>query len=136
MWDTVRTYSEKNCFKVSNETYLQISRIALGTKWGSGFDLLKIPSWSTPMEKKNFRRIMISFTQPSNLLKNSHFGLPFLDTFIYFEDGQLRTSVYHKPTDNRQYLHYSWCHSIQQKIAISYGLLVRAKVISTKEELL
>ena len=66
-------------------------------------------------------------------METSEFGLPFLDTFIY-KDQQLKTRVYHKPTDNKQYLLYTSCHPKQHKDAIPYGLLVRAKRICTKNE--
>ena len=67
-------------------------------------------------------------------METSEFGLPFLDTFIYKEDQQLNTRVYHKPTDNKQYLLYTSCHPKQHKDAIPYGLLVRAKRICTKND--
>ena len=67
-------------------------------------------------------------------MEMSEYGLPFLDTFIYKENNELKTRVYHKPTDNKQYLHYTSCHPKQQKDAIQYGLLVRAKRICTKNE--
>ena len=64
----------------------------------------------------------------------SEFGLSFLDTFVYKEDGILKTRVYHKPTDNKEYLLYTSCHPKQHKDAIPYGLLVRAKRICSKQE--
>ena len=64
----------------------------------------------------------------------SEFGLFFLDTFVYKEDRTLKTKVYHKPTDNKQYLLYTSCHPKQHKDAIPYGLLVRAKRICSKQE--
>ena len=67
-------------------------------------------------------------------METSEFGLPFLATFIYKEDQQLKTRVYHKPTDNKQYLLYTSCHPKQHKDAIPYGLLVRTKRICTKNE--
>ena len=63
----------------------------------------------------------------------SEYGLPFLDTFVYKEDRRLKTKVYHKPTDNKQYLLYTSCHPKQQINSIPYSLLVRAKIICTKE---
>ena len=64
----------------------------------------------------------------------SEYGLPFLDTFVYKEDRRLKTKVYHKPTDNKQYLLYTSCHPKQQINSIPHSLLVRAKRICTKEE--
>ena len=64
----------------------------------------------------------------------SEYGLPFLDTFIYKENNELKIRVYYIPTDNKQYLHYISCHLKQQNDAIPCGLLVRAKRICTKNE--
>ena len=63
----------------------------------------------------------------------SEFELPFLDTFVYKEDGKLQTKVCHKPTDNKQYLLYTSCHPTQHRNSIPYSLLVRAKRICTKD---
>ena len=60
-------------------------------------------------------------------------SVPFLDTFTYIEDGKLNMRVYHKPTDNKKYLHYSSCHPLQQKNNIPYGLLVRTKLSAQKK---
>ena len=79
-------------------------------------------------ELNNFHP-QIKFTEEHN-----EYGISFLDTFTFIENGQLMTRVYHKPTDNKKYLHYSSCHPLQQKNAIPYGLLVRAKRICTKED--
>ena len=32
--------------------------------------------------------------------------IPFLDTTVFKENGKLKTKVYHKKTDQKQYLHY------------------------------
>ena len=61
----------------------------------------------------------IKFTE-----EDHEYGIPFLDTFTYIHGTELRTRVYHKPTDNKQYLHYTSCHPLQQKNAIPYSLLV------------
>ena len=92
--------------------------------WSHGEEQLKIM-----LDELNQFHSQIKFTED-----RSDYGLPFMDTFTYIEEGILKTRVYHKPTDNKQYLHYSSCHPLQQKNSIPYGLLVRAKRICTKEE--
>ena len=67
-------------------------------------------------------------------MESSEYELPFLDTFIYKERNQLKTRVYHKPTDNKQYLLYTSYHPKQHKDAIPYGLLVHAGRICPKKE--
>ena len=65
-------------------------------------------------------------------MESSEYELHFLDTFIYKERNQLKTRVYHKPTDNKQYLLYTSDHPKQHKDAISCGLLVHTRRICPK----
>ena len=153
---------KKNYFQFNNEHYLQISGTAMGTRCAPNYAIIfmaeleedflntleKQPHiwrcfiddifliWrhgeqelKTLLDKLNEFHPTIKFTE-----EHSEYGIPFLDTFTYIENNQLHTRVYHKPTDNKQYLHYTSCHPLQQKNAIPYGLLVRAKRICTKEE--
>ena len=42
--------------------------------------------------------------------------IPFLDTIIYRgQDNNILTRLYHKPTDNKQYLHFNSAHPWRQK---------------------
>ena len=153
---------QKNYFQFNDKIYLQISGTAMGTRCAPNYAIIFmaeieedflasqdiIPAtwlrfiddifmiWNHPKEDlnrfitnlNNFHKT-IKFT-----MESSDYGLPFLDTFIYKEDNTLKTRVYHKPTDNKQYLLYTSCHPKNQKDAIPYGLLVRAKRICTKNE--
>ena len=74
------------------------------------------------IENLNNYHPSIKFTKDIN-----EYGLPFLDTFVYKEEEQLKTRVYHKPTDNKQYLLYTSCHPRQQRDSIPFSLLIRAK---------
>ena len=61
--------------------------------------------------------------------------IPFLDTIIYrTKDNQLFTKVYHKPTDQKQYLHFQSAHPRKQKESVPYGLLIRTKRICSEEK--
>ena len=56
--------------------------------------------------------------------------IPFIDTIIYRGDNNhILTRLYHKPTDNKQYLHYNSAHPWKQKRSVPYGLLIRCKRI-------
>ena len=56
--------------------------------------------------------------------------IPFLDTIIYRgNDNSIETRLYHKATDNKQYLHYNSVHPWKQKRCVPYGLLIRCKRI-------
>ena len=70
----------------------------------------------------------IKFTE-----EHSKTEIPFLDTLVYKENGKLLTKVYHKKTDQKQYLHYKSSHPKNQKVTVPYGLLiVFHEVCSTK----
>ena len=61
--------------------------------------------------------------------------IPFLDTTVYkTEDNQLFTRDYHKPTDNKQYLHFHSAHPRKQKESVPYGLLIRSKRICSEQK--
>ena len=60
--------------------------------------------------------------------------IPFLDTIIYRgNDNQLLTRLYHKPTDNMQYLHFNSAHPWRQKRSVPYGLLIRCRRICSED---
>ena len=59
--------------------------------------------------------------------------IPFLDTIVYKREGnQLFTRDYHKPTDNKQHLHFHSAHPRKQKSP--YGLLIRSKGICSEQK--
>jgi hypothetical protein len=52
---------------------------------------------------------------------------------VTYRDGdKLSTKIFHKPTDNKLYLHYNSAHPKKQKESVPYGLLIRARRICTK----
>ena len=59
----------------------------------------------------------------------------FLDTIVYkTEDNQWFTRDYHKPTDNKQYIHFHLAHPRKQKESVPYGLLIRSKRICLEQK--
>ena len=65
---------------------------------------------------------------------NSETEVAFLDTIIYRgKDSQILTRLYHKPTDNKQYLHYNSAHPWKQNRSVPYGLLIRCKRICSED---
>ena len=77
----------------------------------------------------NSHHSTIKFTE-----EHSPTQIPFLDTLVYKEHNRLLTKVYHKKTDQKQYLHYKSSHPKNQKDAVPYGLLIRARRICTKDD--
>ena len=53
----------------------------------------------------------------------------FLDTTIYIENNNIYTRLYRKPTDKKEYLHYSSNHPHHMKKAIIYSQALRYRRI-------
>ena len=49
------------------------------------------------------------------------------------KENQILTRLYHKPTDNKQYLHFNSAHPWRQKRSVPYGLLITCKRICRGE---
>ena len=60
----------------------------------------------------------------------------FLDTTVYIEDSLIKTTLYTKPTDKKQYLAYSSNHPRHTMKAIPYSQALRYKRIITDNEIL
>ena len=64
---------------------------------------------------------------------NKH-EVPFLNTIVYrTENNELFTRTYHKPTDNKQYLHFHSAHPRKQE-SVPCGLLIRSRRICSEEK--
>ena len=63
--------------------------------------------------------------------------LPFLDTLVTIESNNtFTTSVYRKPTNTDQYLHWDSNHFITAKQSVYNTLAHRAKIVSSNQEAL
>ena len=80
------------------------------------------------LEMINTHHKTIKFTE-----EHSKQQIAFLDALVYKDNGKLQTKVYYKKTDQKQYLHYKSSHPKNQKDAIPYGLLIRARRICSKD---
>ena len=155
---------KKNYFEFNNEYYLQISGTAMGTRCAPNYAIIFMAELeedfftTLTLQPKIWKRFIddifmiwnhgepeleilltrlnqfhptIKFTE-----EHSEYGIPFLDTFTYIDGEELKTRVYHKPTDNKQYLHYNSCHPLQQKNSIPYSLLLELKGSARKKNTL
>lgn len=52
-------------------------------------------------------------------------SIPFLDVLVINRDGNIHTDIYHKPTDTKQYVHFSSCHPHHTKVNIPFNLARR-----------
>ena len=62
-------------------------------------------------------------------LEFSKTEIPFLDTLVYIEQNKVKTKLYKKPTDNKQYLHFNSDHPQHVKKAIPYAQALRYRRI-------
>jgi len=60
----------------------------------------------------------------------------FLDTTVYKVNNEIHTKLYIKPTDKKQYLHYSSCHPLHVKKAIPFSQALRYRRIIDVDEVL
>ena len=153
----------KNYFLFNGQIYRQIQGTAMGTKMAPNYAIifmhyleqnlinvskLKPKTWLRfiddifmiwPhgiqelvifMEILNNQHPTIKFTYEYSVKEIS-----FLDTIVYKTDSnKLYTKVFHKPTDNKQYLHFHSAHPRKQKESVPYGLLTRIRRICTEDK--
>ena len=82
------------------------------------------------MDMLNSHHPTIKFTYEYNTKE-----IAFLDTIVYKNtSNQLFTRAYHKPTDNKQYLHFHSVHPRKQKESVPYGLLIRSRRICSENK--
>jgi len=62
--------------------------------------------------------------------------IPFLDTLVYIQDSKIHTTLYKKPTDNKQYLHFNSEHPSHVKKSIPYAQALRYRRIIDDDALL
>ena len=152
----------KNYFLFNGQIYRQIQGTAMGTKMAPNYaiifmhyleqnllnatklkpktwlrfidDIFMIWSYGIQelvifMEILNNQHPTIKFTEYSEK------EISFLDTIVYkTANNKLYTKVYHKPTDNKQYLHFHSAHPRKQKESVPYGLLIRIRRICTEDK--
>ena len=153
----------KNYFIFNNQLYIQKQGIAMGTRMAPNYTVIFMHYLesnllsSTTSKPKTWLRFIYdifmiwphgiqSLKQFINVINSYHptikftydyhkHEIPFLDTIVYkTEENQLFTRDYHKPTDNKQYLHYHSAHSRKQKESVPYGLLIRSKRICSEQK--
>ena len=69
-------------------------------------------------------------------LESSKTEIPFLDTLVYVEQNKVKTKLYKKPTDNKQYLHFNSEHPQHVKKAIPYAQALRYRRIIEDDNIL
>jgi hypothetical protein len=150
-----------NCFKFNGSLFIQEQGTAMGTRMAPNYaiifmhqletkllaeETLKPKIWKRFIDdifcvwshgKHTLQTFLTNINTKHNTIKFtweiSNKEIPFLDTITYVEGDKLYTKIYHKPTDNKQYLHYQSCHPKRQKESVPNGLYLRARRICNKE---
>ena len=152
----------KNYFEFNKKLYRQIQSTAMGTRMAPSYanifmKYIELQLIETSPKKPTMwirfiddilmiwshgKQALEEFKQLANNIHptikfsfdSSENEIPFLDTIIYRgKDNHILTRLYHKPTDNKQYLHFNSAHPWRQKRSVPYGLLIRCKRICNEE---
>ena len=69
-------------------------------------------------------------------IEHSRNQIPFLDTLVYIENNKIKTTLYKKPTNKKQYLSYNSEHPNHMKNSIPYAQILRYRRIIEDDRLL
>lgn len=90
--------------------------------------------------EENLRKWFEHLNNSHNTIKftidYSHKEIPFLDTLVYIENNTVKTKLYKKPIDKKQYLHYNSEHPNYMKNAIPYAQALRYRRIISEDSML
>ena len=145
-----------------SEHYVQVDGTAIGSRLGKNYACTYMGQWEEKLLENStlkpiifFRFIddifglwqhgreeLIRFQKWANGihpniqvdLRMSSTELEFLDVRVQMENGYIKTDLFQKPTDSKNYLHYDSNHPRHTKKAVPFGLGVRMRRICTREE--
>lgn len=152
---------ELNNFTFMNEHYLQIHGAAMGSRFSPSYANIYMMSLeerllnSFPHKPLFYKRFLddifiiwnngedklfefINFANNFNphikfTYKYSDTEIEFLDIKVRLTENGLKTTLYRKPTDRRQFLHYKSCHPIQNKKGIPYSQMLRLRRLCSED---
>ena len=153
----------KNHFEFNGNLYLQIGGTAMGTRFAPSFanlfmgkfehDLLRLYDKHIKLWLRFIDDIFLLFEYGEDELNKfvalanglvpsikfthefSHSSIVFLDTEVVLDNttNKLYTRLHLKPTDTRDFLHFSSSHPRSQKLGGPYGQFLRIRRICTKD---
>ena len=144
---------KNNYFQFSDKVYQQISGTAIGTKFAPPYACIFMDQVESKfLQTQKFQPlvwfryiddIFFIWTHGERSLKNpnikfayefSEASINFLDLNVKFSSGKLQTSLYVKPTDCHQYLHFQSSHPKHTKKSIVYSQTLRVSRACSQEE--
>ena len=84
--------------------------------------------------ENSLKNFMMEFSNFNSNIKFSEASINFLDLNVKFSNSKLQTSLYVKPTDCHQYLHFQSSHPKHQKRSIVYSQTLRVSRACSQEE--
>ena len=151
----------KNYFSFNGRLYEQIQGTAMGTRMAPNYAIIfmhyleKNFLSNYPRQPKIWLRFIVdifmiwkdgkleldkflaALSSRHQTIKFTHTTdqneIPFLGTVVYRSSNRIHTRIYHKPTDQKYYLHYHSAHPRNQKNSVPYGFLIRCKRICTED---
>ena len=154
---------KNNYFQFSDKVYQQISGTAIGTKFAPPYACIFMDQVESKfLQTQKFQPlvwfryiddIFFIWAHGENSLKNfmmefnnfnpnikftyefSETSINFLDLNVKLSDGKLQTSLYVKPTDRHQYLHFRSSHPKHTKRSRVYSQTLRVSIITRSLEI-
>ena len=117
-------------------SFLKMNKISLG--FGSG-TLLTFFSFGQPEKELDdfLKRLNNFYPNLKFTCERSREEINFLDVTVRVNHGEFIISLYCKPTDSHQYLHFESCHPSQTKSSIIFSPALRMRrICSTKSDLI
>ena len=157
----IQTVLDNNIFKFKGKDYIQIEGTAIGSRLGRNYACMYMGKWEqellsratltptmyvryvddifglwpgTEQQLKEFHEIANNINDNIKVdLRTSDNELEFLDVLVKYNQNNLHTTIYHKPTDKNIYVHRTSEHPRTVKKAIPYGLGIRARRICSTD---
>ena len=122
-----------SCSSLKKHSFILIYRICLYFTLGTSTTCSSFGQELNNSSRTSFQTLMTSI-HPS--IKFSHKiskkSIDFLDTIVYIKNRRLHTTIFTKPTDKQNYLHYKSEHPLPLKNSILFGQILRIKRICSE----
>jgi hypothetical protein len=151
---------ENNHFTFGDKFYTQMKGTAMGTRFAPSYAIIFMGEFEKELLRRSEKKplcwwryiddVFLIWQHGSESLQdfidicnsiNSSIQLNFessadcvnfLDVSVHLDGEKLETSLYRKPTDTLQYLHYESCHPAAHKLPIAYSQALRISKISSR----
>ena len=159
--EMIKLVLENNIFEFNNKRYKQIEGTAIGSRLGRNYACTFMGWWEENLLSKQSGNMVAFYRYIDDIIgiwkggeesfkefvieaNNIHPKIKviaecspkevnFLDVHVVLENGELKTDIYSKESDQHMYVHSKSQHPSTTKKAIPYGLAIRAKRICSND---